>query len=175
MEAEIRALKRRLYSVLCGSIAVMTVLVFLGVFVQYASSQSPVVRTRRVEIVDSGGKNRIVLGVESGSPTLMLFDHLGKQRAGMFILPDGDPALGLADGTGRIRIGLGVRRDGSPTLALRDAAGKVRVEMDFNSERPVLRFLDGSGQVRLGIAVTSDGSAGIQIYDPAGRVLFQAP
>jgi len=120
--ARVERLERRLRVAVVGWVVSIATVVVLGVAVQ-AISQPEVLRARRIEVVDTAGRARIVLGVlPDGSLGLGLWDAAGRPRIGLGVAPDRSPALGLSDAAGRPRIGLVVLPDGSPVLGLWDAA-----------------------------------------------------
>jgi hypothetical protein len=156
LRTRLHAVEGRLRFVVVAWLLSVVVVMLFGVGVQRAASQSDVLRARRIEVVDSTGRPRIVLALspQDGSPGLVLLNEAGRIRVSLALLPGGASGLVLSDGAGRERISLSVLPSGASGLALLDAAGGTRAMFTL---------------------LPSDGSPGLVLFDAAGRVLFRAP
>jgi hypothetical protein len=80
--------------------------------------KQPRLRVGGLEVIDSAGHPRIVLGVKDDQPALELLDSGGQVRASLHITPDlEEPTLLLMNPAGEIII-VCVDRDGTPQIRL---------------------------------------------------------
>lgn len=108
----------------------------------------PNIRTRKIEIVDAGGRVRSVWTCVNGHPVLSFADAQARPRA----------ALQL----------------GEPTaLRFWDAQGRPRAAIGMSQGYPVMA-LQGVGPGNVGMGVDSDGGF-IQVVDWLGNYQFEAP
>jgi hypothetical protein len=102
-----------------------------------------------LRIVDSHGKDRIVLTADPKSPDLTFLDPAGKGRLTLDIAGDHKPVLQFSETgaeKGRLTIGM---EDGSPMLQLFDQEGRKRVVFAVpKGPGPVLRILDENEKTR---------------------------
>lgn len=143
-------------------------------FTRSGTQASDELRTRRLVIVDDGGRERIVLAQDpptaqrmSRAAGLTLLDEDGNERGGFSTMADGSVVLGMDAPVGvgapmRDRIGLKVHPDGSAYVMLIDnqtravaklesdgADGGVQVfRWDMDAKRIHIRTLKYDGDVR---------------------------
>ena len=109
-----------------------------------------VVRTLRV--VDSAGKDRIVLSADPLSADITLLDPSGKSRLTIDVAKDRRPVLQFADESGKEtnRLVLGLEDEGHPALMLYDAQGRKRVALGIPKDGgPVIRVLDENEKLKM--------------------------
>jgi len=140
------------------------------------SKEFKVVRAEKFELMDSRGRNRLVLGMPAdGSVGLILANKEGKRKIWLGLSKDDDPAFGFFDGE-QPRMAIGAGKDGLAGLTL--VGGPNNQTMVEVGVRP-----DGSGSTtfyqksqELGtIGVGARGIAGIVFSDSKGRLLWKAP
>ena len=109
-------------------------------------------RVRELVLTDSKGQQRAWIGLESGQPSVLLFD----------------------DG-GRIRLGLGLDNDGSPQIGLSNVAGipVLNLAMDGDGNMGLL-IVNEQGLPRVVTGVGSDGKARSDLYSDMGFKVFSA-
>lgn len=107
---------------------------------------------RTLRVVDTTGKDRIVLSSNPEEADITLFDPSGKSRLTLDVAKDRRPVLFFADETGTEsnRLVLGLEDEGHPALMLYDSKGRKRVAFGIPKEGgPVIRVLDESGKLRM--------------------------
>jgi len=94
-----------------------------------------VLRTRRLELVDSSGDLRAVLGVDqTEQPHLTLYGSDGEPRLTLVLSGDTSPQLTLTDARGEPRALLELDADGNPRLGLFDDQGRIRLKLALSPE-----------------------------------------
>jgi hypothetical protein len=153
LEARLNQLEQRLRATRAAWLISVVVLAVLGMGVRQAASQTEVLRTRGLEIVDAAGVARIVLRIHDDTAEVM-----------------------VADAQGRDRIWFNVAPDGTPGAVFTDATGVGRLWVTARPERPAgLIFSDGTGRGRVWLGAFSEASTGLVLVDANGKVIFQAP
>jgi hypothetical protein len=143
-----------------------------------------VVRARRFEVVDAGGKMRALLTLRDGNPSLMFSDAAGEVRVHLTLL-DGNPSLSFSDAAGKSRVELSVF-EGHPHLVFYDAAGKVRADLSVFDGNPSLELSDKAGVSRAVLGATSLNTiktgevttrpeSSLVLFDKDGKVMWIAP
>jgi hypothetical protein len=123
LRIRVQRLERRLFVVLVAWLISALVLVFLGPFVQPATSQPSTLRARTVEIVDAKGKPVIRLGTSEIAGALVeIADGAGKTRV---VISGSASSFWVNDKSGEKPLfALGVDLDG-PWLKLVDPKGRT--------------------------------------------------
>ena len=162
------------------------------------SEVSDVVRTHRLEIVDSKGAVRAVVGCTEGfeaAPVVLLYDAEGRVRVCLTSssLADGltvydsqgqpralvllneavGPVVGVAAADSLASAGLYLPTEG-PRLMVFDQSGQYRLILGLHGDASGVQVLDKSGVLRGQIALTQ-GTSTIDLFDSRGRPLFTAP
>jgi len=141
-----------------------------------ADSQTRVVRTQAVEIVDSTGGVRITLDAFGGKPGVWLYDGSRQRRLGLTISAQGVPEVTLVDPEGRPRLLLRVGAERAAELRVTDPLGRPRIGLwiDYRDD-PGFWMFDGLARPRIGMKV-SGGEPRIWLFEnETGRVTFVAP
>src|SRR3989442_10530109 len=113
---------------LAGFAALPFVLALLwGPWTARAATQSQLVRTPALEIVDAGGRIRATLDAVNGKPSLWLYGDDGGRRAGLTVGTGGVPELALLDPQGRQRILLRVGFERAAGIRIAGGPGPPRV------------------------------------------------
>src|SRR5688572_21398017 len=101
------------------------VLAFLLVIASWtpADSQSRVVRTQAVEIVDSSGAVRITMDAFGGKPGVWLLDGTRQRRLGLSVNAQGVPEVTLMDPEGQPRLLLRVGAERAAEVRVNDPLG----------------------------------------------------
>lgn len=153
LEARLSQVEQRLRATRAGWLFSVVALAVLGMGAQQAASQTEVLRTHGLEIVDAAGIPRIVLRVHEDAAEVV-----------------------IADARGRDRIWLNVAPDGTPGAVFTDATGVGRLWITARPERPAgLIFSDGTGRGRVWLGAFSEAAAGLVLVDGNGKVIFQTP
>ena len=109
-------------------------------------------KVRELILTDSKGQQRAWIGLESGQPSVLLFD----------------------DG-GRIRLGFGLDNDGSPQIGLSNVAGIPVLNLAMDGEGNMgLLIVNEQGLPRVVTGVGSDGKARSDLYTDTGFKVFSA-
>jgi hypothetical protein len=152
----------------------------LGIGARQAHSQQDSLSGRALILVDDAGRQRIVLGSDTGNrPGIWLRDESGKDRVWFgFGAPRGTPQLSLNDETGRTRLaaGFSVER-GDVQVAMFDPAGTPRAYLGFGLQlrTPQLVLDDEHGKDRVYAGWTQDGATVMHLVDESGSVVWRAP
>ncbi|HLW48280.1 MAG TPA: hypothetical protein VKW09_10990 [bacterium] len=160
------------------AVAVLVAVLFAGA--RQAVSQPESLSGRTVALVDDAGRQRIVLGSDTGNrPGIWLRDEGGKDRVWFgFGAPRGTPQLSLNDETGRTRLaaGFSVER-GDAQMAMFDPAGTPRAYLGFGVQlrTPQLVLDDEHGKDRIYAGWTQDGATILHLVDESGTVVWRAP
>ncbi|MFH1675537.1 MAG: hypothetical protein ABIC40_00835 [bacterium] len=146
------------------SVVIISSIVFAMIILAGAPVRQNVVRTERLEIVDSNGNVRAELDSKSGEgPTLNLIDPNDICRVRLNIVDDKIPRLTFFDKQGRPRELLGVSSDGA-AVKLFDQNGIMRAIFglyDDGSNGVVLS--DENGVPSGAFCSDSDGNAALKI------------
>jgi len=141
-----------------------------------------VIRTGRLEIVDSDGNPRIVLAVvDDGRPSLRLFSKDRLSIAGLMVMKSGGTRLYLCGPDSRQRASLTVDTDGSAHLSLWDektsrSDGLPRAGLTVQADgRACLSLADGAGKLRAGLGMSSDSHPSLVIMDENTKPVWRAP
>ncbi len=155
LRVRVERLERWMRIVVVGSVLSVAVFMLLGVAAQQTVSQSEVLRARRIEVVDTTGRPRMVLALspQDGSPALVMLNAAGRTRVSLAILPRGASGLVVSDAAGRERISLSSVPSGGAGLAL----------------------LNVTGGTRAMFTTLPSGPPVLVLYNAEGGVLFQAP
>ncbi len=176
LQANLRTLERKFRTAAVGWVLSLVALVVLAVWVQQATSQSSVVRTRRVEITDDVGQPRITLEAVGKRPSLWLYDPAGHRRIGLSVVNPGVPVLWLLDSDEGKRMELSVLPDGAGALVFSDAAGRTRLWLKVGADgSPALLLNEQLARPRILLKVLDDGRAGLWLFDTTGGIRFSAP
>lgn len=128
-----------------------------------AGSQTQILRTRAIQVIDGEGRIRISLTVApTGAPQIWLLDQQDQRRVEITASSEGSGGLTIADAAGRRRIVLGMPIDGTPGLILSDATGRQRMTLRLFSEGPILRLADSAERPRLSLFLSRDGAPGLE-------------
>jgi hypothetical protein len=142
MEREIRRLR----------VAGALTLSLAAVVVAGAMAQAPTkeLSVRTLRIVDSRGRDRIVLTAEPGVPDMIFYDPAGKSRLTLDIADDDKPVLLFSESSqAKSRMTLGLE-EGSPMLQFYDRAGKKRVAFGVpKTGGPVIRIMDANEKLQM--------------------------
>jgi hypothetical protein len=164
-----------------------------GLFSRRLGRSSRVVRTERLELMDTGGvlRARLIAGsedtglflygdsgevkaelslLEGGIPRLVLCDREGSVRA--TLVGDALPSLILCHKDGRRRANFGLEADGTPCLGLYDGSGRNRMDVRLNAEKPFLLLKDASGKTRAVLGLLSEDSPLVAVLDKDGKPLW---
>jgi hypothetical protein len=108
-------------------VVTLVLLIVGGVGVQHALSQTQSLQARRLDIVDSSGHTRLLLGFDTGG------------HAGMWIYDEANK--------GRVFIGFGAVGNVTPQVTLSDENGTGRIYMGWSTqEKPILQVSDQTGK-----------------------------
>jgi hypothetical protein len=145
MERELR--RWRLGSILA---ALLATVVAAG-----AMSQPPAkeLSVETLKIVESGGRERVVLTAVPGIPDMTFFDPAGHSRLTLDIAEDNKPELRISE----------------------SGAAKGRLTLGIENGSPMLQLFDRDGHRRVTIGVPKDMGALIRILDADGRVMGRIP
>lgn len=141
-----------------------------------ADSQSRVVRTQAVEIVDSSGTVRITMDAFGGKPGVWLYDGTRQRRLGLSVSAQGVPEVTLIDPEGRPRLLLRAGAERAAEVRVNDPLGRPRIGLwiDYRDD-PGFWMFDGLARPRIGMKV-SGGDPRIWLFEnDTGRVTFVAP
>jgi len=114
--------------------------------------QSPpaeVLRAKRFELVDSGGKTRCVIETTKDDAAIVkLLDKRGNELASLSSSPDGNSLLHLAgpDGFPRASMGCDAAGDRTASLSLTDATGKSAVDIVTQQGKYTLKMRSSDGR-----------------------------
>lgn len=134
------------------SMVLIALLLFSGL--RQGTTQSEVLVTRQLVIVDKIGKPRIKMGVR----------------------PDGAAWIALYDTCGMRRLGIQLRPNGTPAVKLHDANGTPRAILStISNGAPYFMFDHEDGTERINLMVKSDGRPWFYLLDARGRYLFNVP
>ena len=130
-----------------------------------------VIRARRFEVVDGGGKVRAILGAQDESSGLMLLDDNGQSVAELAVSDElGSTTLSMYDLRGSLRASIDLDHSGSPNLALYDLAGELRVSLGIaDGNAPVLDVSGPYGEARMSLEVDEDGLPSFVLMDGNGN------
>lgn len=148
-EDRIAALERKLTMVTAGWVASLVAFGVLWIAAQEAYPQAQGVRAHRLVLVDTAGRDRLVLGFDSHErPGLWMEDDAGRVRATLgFGVERGTPQLVLSDAAARPRVyvGFGEPRE-APQLTLTnpDRTQQIYVGWGLHSGKPLLLLADRS-------------------------------
>jgi hypothetical protein len=187
--------KMRRYQAALVSVALIAVVGAGAPSLLGAAKVDTIIRAKAFEVVDDAGAVRasLAMGVDNDRTGLILYDKVGKLRAGLVAIGD-HAALGLyeaeklraemetnSDGAGivlndkaekpRVRL---ATNDDDTALSLYDKAGKQRVGMGTNGDGEVLGLFDKAGKPRADLAADND-HAGLALYRENGSVLWETP
>lgn len=162
-------------AVLAGA-AVILLAYLLASRITPAGSQSLVLRTQAIEIVDAAGRRRITLDAVGGRPAVWLYDSNNRRRIGLAIGLGDVPEVTLTDHTGRPRLLLRTDAERAVEVGLTDAFGRPRVGLwvDYRND-PGLWMYDRLARARIGLKVIA-GDPHVWLFEhPTGRISFSAP
>ncbi|HUW84964.1 MAG TPA: hypothetical protein VMZ31_19460 [Phycisphaerae bacterium] len=122
-------------------------------------------------VVDAEGKTRGVFGLSAaGNPSVNLFDHEGRVRTGLGLMPDGGAALAFVDKDGTTRLALRVSDTGLCGVELLDAAARARAMLAILPDgSPRLGFFEPDGKNRLSLSLPAEGVSGLMVQDKQAR------
>lgn len=148
-----------------------------GPSVRSAASQSQILRTSAVEIVDTAGRVRIALDAVNNKPGIWLYDSAGQRRIGLTVGAYGNADVLVNDATGNTRIALRVGYDRAAEVRLADSLGRQRIGATVGyDDAPGLWMFDQLTRPRIGMKVFTNGTPGFWLFEnPSGKVLFSAP
>lgn len=111
-----------------------------------ADSQGGTVRAKQVELVDSRGNRRALIGTSGeGSPAIWFFDQNGKSRLNLGVYGDGNPMIVLNDADEQAVQIFRTVGDGAPVLVMK-AKGRDRIVLGLNgSKTPFFEYFDDKG------------------------------
>lgn len=169
MEIELkRAMRynRILLAVVLLAAAAMTVAVAMTA--GKSVSHENIIKASGFILVDEKGKERAILAMGGGEPSLELRDENEKLLASLSILFD-EPILSLhgADANCNYCAVLGVFENG-PGLRLIGENGKSRASLAMAGDSPLLGLVDEKGNIRAGLSVFKDGTRLI-LSDESGK------
>jgi hypothetical protein len=154
---------------------------FWNVSANAQASRSPSfdrVVARQLAIVDESGRERVILRVANGAPSVALTDTAGRLRAFLALKPDGAPLLTLNDASATTRAALQVTND-SALLTLANKAGKARAQFALAADTPMLSLMDEPGTLRASLVVGKNKEnvavAALTLFDKDASVIWQAP
>ena len=136
---------------------------------------APVLRTERLELVDSEGRIRVRLGIEADrSVGLGVLDQAGNARLVAGVTTDERPVVGFVDHTGQQRSSWALTPDGAPSIVFHNPQHGTVVIGAFGDGPIGLGVLDVSRQPRVRLVMNPDGGEGLMLYDATGqpRLLF---
>lgn len=140
------------WSVRAISMALIALSLFNGL--RQGTTQSEVLVTRQLVIVDKMGKPRIKMGVR----------------------PDGAAWIALYDACGIRRLGIQLRPNETPAVKLHDANGTPRAILStISNGAPYFKFYHEDGTERVNLMMKSDGRPCFYLLDAGGRYLFNVP
>lgn len=131
-----------------------------------------VVRTKRLELVDSAGVTRAELGVTSdGSARLSIRACDESAAAYMGVSATGTPSVALIDSEGSAYTELTLA-DGLPRIILRGQSSKPRISFGVQKDgRAGIDVLDAEGTIRNSICAAARGDRnGVTVFDRCGKV-----
>lgn len=177
LHSRMRSLERRLAAVSGAFILSVVALLVFGVLVPRAGSQSQVVRTRGLEILDASGRLRVSIDAVNNKPSLWFFDGTGRRRMGLTVSALDAPAFVLNDAVGHSRIAFAVGTERAAEVTLTDSKGRPRVSVWVtNRNEPGVWLFDELARARIGLKVLPGGDGKVWVFEhPSGRVLFTAP
>ena len=129
-----------------------------------------VIRTQRLEIVNTQGKPQAVMMVpENNELIFSIFNIKGKPLIALYIKKD-EPRMDLFDAQGNTRTALG-----TAMLGLYDDQGKTRAVFSLNQEinGPVLSFLDSQEKPIIFLSANEKGPS-LNLYNVRGRATLFA-
>ncbi len=135
-----------------GSMLALAAVVVAGLTAM-ADPPAKELRVETLRIVQSDGKDRIVLTAIPEIPDMTFYDPSGRGRLTLDIANDKEPELAIA-GAGK-------------------AKGRLAIGIDNGT--PVLRLYDRAGKLRVSMGVPQDVGALIRTFDEEGRVLGRLP
>jgi len=163
---------------LAGFAALPFVLALLwGPWTARAATQSQLVRTPALEIVDAAGRIRATLDAVNGKPSLWLYGDDGGRRAGLTVGTGGVPELALLDPQGRQRILLRVGFERAAEIRIADGRGRPRLGLWVGyDDAPGVWLFDDLARPRIGMKVLAGGVPRLWLFEEStGRVTFTAP
>jgi len=123
-------------------------------------------QAKKFELVDDAGKVRARLSMAEGSPTLILFDDKGLNRAQFALGDNGQPAIILTDANDVTRVELGVNAENRPSLLFADAKGNIRTYLDVDDkDRPTISLSDADEHTRAMLRLDTDNTPSLEYYD----------
>jgi hypothetical protein len=146
--------------------AIFVLLASLHAVWAHAQPAAPidVLRVERIELVDSNGDVRGVLGMYDDAIGFTVLDDSGESRARIGVALDGTPVIGIRDHDGRSSVGLGIKSDGAAMLAASEQEAGA-VVLGAGSGATGLSIQDADGRVRAVLQLESDGIVHVQLDD----------
>jgi hypothetical protein len=143
---------------------------------------------RKVVIVDSEGRQRVVLSgsglifadeserprivmatLDNGAAAIQHFDPDGRRRIATGTFPDGGASVLHLDDERRVRLESGTYPSGDARITQFDATGLPRLTAITGSAGSAsLEHLDANGMPRITLGTTSSGLATVRLVDGAG-------
>lgn len=176
------------------ALTLLVIFALISVFLVSAAGGGieSVVRTKKLEIVDSYGKVRAELEIVKKTVILTLYDEKYNKRV-ILNTDTKHTALNMLNeyGTSRASIAI-INRN--PLITFTDGGGKDRLVMGFKVDKPLIKMIDNSGERKLemlidnrgpsmemqyrkskiGMGVGPDGPD-VGYYDNAGKRVFHYP
>jgi hypothetical protein len=156
---------RRLKGFALGALVLATALATI-----YATQPVPnVITAHEFDVVDSSGRVRVRMNVDTNRSAIELYDVHGMERAELSLNSSGEPKIVLTDAQGNSRAGMFVNPSGEPNIVLGDAKGKPRAGMTIDSSgTPSITLNDAQGMKRASMSVNSSGAPSIGLSDAKG-------
>lgn len=150
---------------------------------------SKVIRAETFQIVDSGGKTRIQLGMSQDFPLIRLFDKQGDPSVwiigsgGTHPAEGGMAAIAMLSKANESSIRLGLEHYGCPVVRLSHGTGDTLLGLGVDPDgSPSIRLAKKDGTCHIGLKVEPDGSPSIKLFDKSQRpfdkeekVIWSAP
>jgi len=89
------------------------------------------ITARQFDLVDSSGKSRVIIGIESGRAAIGVLDDDGRVRISLGAPKSGEPSIGLFDAKGEHGVVIAVSPSGYSGISLSDPEG---FSLDLGSE-----------------------------------------
>jgi hypothetical protein len=110
-----------------------------------------------IKLYDERGELRGELLIDCDKPTLLMYDHNGKDRLMLFIDYDGTPHIRLHDANGKKRADVSVNTEGSPALQFYDATEVALLDCTLiDGETPSLSFHSHDEELRFHLLLHKD-------------------
>ena len=139
------------------------------------STQQKTVRTEKLEIIDSKGSVRAILGMEDDETILELRDKSLTTRIKARIRKNGTPEVLLFDEDEEARIRLLVNNDDEPKITLRNEDGDVILKLALSSDDDALiEARDNQKNLRVGILASEKGGL-VFVVDEDGDIVGHLP